>query len=653
MMSRSSARVVCGLCAVAALVSACSSSRKPPRPVQVQPIVTRDVNPLLRGTIGAEAELRGVQPILVSGLGLVVGLNGTGGDVLPENVAATMERTMGLMGVGQGDSFRGTALEGKTPSQILRDPNTAVVIVQAAIPPGAPANSQFDVVVKALNASNLEGGTLWTTDLRLGQPAVFEAVQARAIAKARGPIFINPFSERGHETEGVTRTIGRVLGGGWVTDPFQLELVLDSNSHARARAVVSAINSRFPQGPGDPMQTARGRTVTDAGGSIALHIPQRYRNQASEFLALIAHLPIDHAFPEQQARRLVEGVKAEPVLAENVSWCLEGLGNRALPFIRQLYEFPELAPRMAGLRAGARLGDAVAAGPLKEIAKNGSGATRMKAIELLGVLEGGPTVDAALRELLEATQLEVRVAAYEALAQRVTRIQVERLRAMIESNPDGPKLSPTRLEVLAQERWPRRNYQGIERVLVGEKFYLDIVPYGEPLIYLTQQGQPRIVIFGENVDLAKPAIASAWGDRLLVATQEGQPNARVRYSPPGGEAPVNGEVQADLVRLIQYFAHKATAEDPKPGLDMSYSDVVGALEALCRTGATRAAFATEQDRLKAQVLAAAAGGDQVERPEKPGDEPIVLYNAPEVLKPDGPKEQAVPKIVPIEPPAKK
>ncbi|MDX2132762.1 MAG: flagellar basal body P-ring protein FlgI [Planctomycetota bacterium] len=638
--------------AIAAGLSGCAP--KTPKAIPTQEAITRDVHPLLRGTIGAEGQLRGVQPVLVSGFGLVVGLDGTGGDILPESVASTMQRQMSLMGVGGVDAFRGTALEGKTPAEVLRNPNTAVVIVQAAIPPGSPANSSFDVVVRAMNATSLEGGTLWTTELRLGDPAVFGAVQARPIATARGPIFINPFAEdRPSGADGVTRTAGRVLGGGSVTQPFSVELVLDSNSHARARAIVSAINSRFPKGPGDPGDTARGRAVSDAGGSVALRIPRRYRLEPGEFLELVMHLPIDGSFPEEQARRLVQGVQAEPALAEEVSWCLEAIGSRGLPFVRQLYEHPDLAPRMAGLRAGARLNDSLASEPLRDIARTGTGRVRTRAIELLGELDGGPRVDMALRDLLSEPALEVRVAAYEALVERASREQTARLAALLESNPDAPRISPTRLEVLGRARWARRNVQGIRREIVGESFILDIVPFGEPLVYVTQVGFPRIVVFGEDRAILRPSLVSASDDRLLITAEPGATSVRVRYVGSDGVSVRTGETPADIVSLVQFLATSPRDLSGTPGLGMTYSDVVGALAAMSAKGGVRAAFATQADKLKADLLAASTSQDMLERPDRPGDEPIVLHESPTAVRTEVPGSEPPPRIVPIVPPAKK
>jgi hypothetical protein len=638
--------------AIGTILSACSGGAEKPRPTPVQPVVVRQVHPLLRGTIGAEGVIAGAEPELVGGLGLVVGLNGTGGDLLPEEIAATMERQMGLMGVGREGALRGTALEGKSPSQVLRDPNVAVVEVLAAIPPGLPVGSTFDVYVRAINATSLEGGTLWTTDLRLGPPTTFGRMQTRLVAKARGPVFINPFSEKGRETEGVTQRIGRVLAGGEVTNPLDLLLILDTTSHARTRAVVSAINSRFPQGPGDRVPIARGRNVSESGGSIALHVPRRYRDEPDAFIQLVLHLPIDSNFPEQWARRLADGLRAEPALADEVSWCFEAAGKRALPIIRELYDYPELAPRMAALKAGARLNDAIAAAPLRETAKAASGSVRSVAISLLGQLDAGPTVDVALWDLLKEPALSIRVAAYEALARRATRAHAQRLAAALEASGQQSRISPTRLEVLSQARWPRDNFQGLERRQIGSKFHLDLVPFGDPLIYVTQQGQPRIVLFGSDRSISRPTLVSAWGDRLLIIAEPGSETIKIRYARDAAAGAASAELPADLATLIEYLAHKPGPEDPRPGLDLSYSDVVGVLSALAQAGGTRAPFATEQDRLKAVLASAAISQEVVERPEKPGDEPIIIHPGV-VLDPEKPRPAESPRIVPIEAPPKK
>ena len=641
----------------AAAMPVCSSSAPKPLPVAVQP--ARDVPSLLRGTIGAEVTFLGVEPTLVSGYGLVVGLNGTGGDVLPETIRVTMERQMALMGIGKSNDFKGTAIEGLTPSQMLRDKNVAVVLVQAAIPPGAPLNATFDVYVRAINASSLDGGTLWTTDLRLGDVGTFGEVQARTIARCRGPIFINPFADPGKEDSGVTRTAGRVLDGGLVTNPLQIEMVVNTPSFQLVRSITSAINSRFPEGPGDDGPTARGRSgpseQTGIGGSIALRVPARFRKTPDEFLELVRHLRIDQNVPEQYARRYVEGVKAEPIMANNMAWCLESLGQKALPFIRELYDFPELAPQMAGLRAGARLGDARAAEPLKALALSSQGPVRTRAIELLGRIDAGPTVDGVLKDLLREKDLVTRVAAYEALARRAERMQFNRLSTLQRADRDRgePRYSPTQLEILSEMAFPPSALAGVERRLIEDKFLVDLVPIGEPLIYIAQQGRPRVVLFGSDLAVRRPSVVTAWGDRLMMSAEEGDNTIRVYYRPVNADRPLIQQSRETLPEMIAFFAKRRAPGDPRPGLDMSYSDVVGALHAMFKAGATPAAFATETDKLKSQLLAAASSLSVRERPETPDDKDVIVLDQPAAIEPattpqgqDGERPQVVPIVKP-------
>ncbi len=140
----------------------------------------------------------------------------------------------------------------------------------------------------------------------------------------------------------------------------------------------------------------------------------------------------------------------------------------------------------------------------------------------------------------------------------------------------------------------------------------------------------------------------------MLLTSEAGATAKVRYIPSSDAAAIEGEVPADLISLIEFMARDASPEDSRPGLGMSYSDVVGALSAIVKAGASRAAFSTEQDRLRGTITAAEASQDAVERPERPGDEVVVLHaptDAPtDVRQPASPEKV---QIVPIVPPTNK
>lgn len=616
----------------AALFGCASEPRKTAR--EVTPIV-RDVPSVLRGTIGAECTLVGVEPVLVSGYGLVVGLNGTGGGPYPVQIQSTMERELARGGIGKGGPLTDGPFAGKSPRQVLADPNVAVVLVEGVISPGAPVGLEFDVRVRVLPGSSvtsLEGGMLWTTDLHLGPAGTFGTARSRKLAEGRGALFVNPFAEPGQgrdaaaAADGVTRTVARVLRGGRVTDPLLMELRMDNASHARAASIQYAINTRFPPGPGDQGETARGRS----GQSLAIRVPRAYRERTDQFINLLRFLQIDSAFAQEYAKRYTEELKRSPAMANELSWCLEALGQASVPFLAPLYDDAEFLPRMAALRAGARLGDPRVTGPLSEIALGRSAVSpslRSEAIVLLGLLPSNPTVNATLRRLLDAPELEVRVAAYEAL----------------------------------QERGDAQ----VARVTLGPGFVVDTVPAKDEMIYVTQQGLPRIVLFGESVRIRPQALVSAWSDRLMLTTDgagsAGEAPVRLYFRDARSNSVIQTRLADDLMTVIRFMAHKPSPEDPDPGLALTYSEVVGALYQMQKQGALAASFATERDRLLAFLADAEAAGYATERPESEAKRAETIERA-RLLSPGrtGPRptvpapeaEPDRPRLVPLNPPAK-
>ncbi len=646
------AALACALVAVSAS-GGCRLFRKKKsetvRPRTVTPTVVRDVPDALRGTIGAEASLSGVQPVLVSGIGFVVGLNGTGGLPMPEEYAATIEREMSLNGITLANDEEGP-LKGRSPRQLIADRNTAVVIVQGAVPPGARAGSSFDVVVRAVNATSLEGGKLWTTELRPGPPSVFGGAKTLRVGESKGPIFLNPFANPGDEFSIVTRDVGRILDGGIVTEDMLVEILLDNPSHDRARRVASAINSRFPERPGDSEPAARGKNDT----RIRVMIPRRFQDRPEEFLALVEHLQIDRSYPEIHARRYAGEMRNQPYLANDLGWCLEALGERAKPFVRELYDFPEAAPRLAALRAGVGLADPRAAPFLTELAESGPDILRVDAIELLSRLDAGPRVDQTLKGLMAEKELTIRVAAYEALVDRAVRSQKGRLLAMVEgeTGPGGVRLTRSNLDALAKMSLPQGTIQGVSRELVEGKFFLDRAPYGEPMIYVTQQGEPRIVLFGDMVSLERPLLVSAWDNRLMLASDGETDPIRLYFRDLRTGRVVTQDIDGRLDKLLALMAHDQTADDPRPGLGLSYAECVGALHHLFEDKAVAASFTTERNRLLANLIRSVKQEEITLRPERPGEEAeLVVFDSPRVS--DGDRPRATRRdslVVPLTPP---
>jgi flagellar basal body P-ring protein FlgI len=639
-----------GLTGLIGLAGCESGSKKNKQTIPVQ-LELAEVPASLRGLIGTEVQFRNVTPTLISGYGLVVGLRGTGGLPINDAIAASMQRQLGLLGIGRAnEQLRGTPLENKTAGEILRDPNVAIVEVLAAVEPGVPEGTNFDLLVRAINATSLEGGVLWSTDLRLGSPTVFGQGQTRKIGVGRGAVYLNPFAIGNADTSGFNMTVGRVLGGGTVTDSFNIVLTLNSESHGRARSIVSAINSRFPSGAGDGGKTARG----DSGTNIVLTVPSRYRLDTVAFLNLVRNLQIDQSTQQGYARRYVEAIKAEPEYAERLSWALEAQGEQVLPIIRELYDSPDLVPRMAGLKAGARLSDPRAAPALREIIKTGQGTVRTTAIRLLAEVDAGPSVDLALRELLQEEDLLVRITAYEALAQRAERSRFVYLTRVQSRNRElrSQAMSPSQLEEIARVSLPTGTIQGVSRTPIEGKFLLDRVSGGQPMVYVTQQGVPRVVIFGDEDNLRPGSVLAMWDGRLLLSAEADagrQGTLRARYTPVGRRTTLTQEVPATLASMVTLLARKPSDVDNRPGFNLSYSEVVAVLSAMQENGATPAIFATEQDRLNNQLLAAQSARDMLDRPESPEDKDAVIVRRGNVVAPAAqPTKEAKPVIVPIE-----
>ncbi len=551
-----------------------------------------------------------------------------------------MERELSLREVGtSSEAYRGTPYAGMSPRQMLRDPSVAVVVVYAAIPAGAPMGARFDVYVQAVNGgglTSLEGGQLWSTDLRLGPPTTIGGYRTRGIAQARGPVFINPFAEPGTE-DGMTRTIGRILGGGEITNSSNIDMVLDNASHSRAAAIQEAVLDRFPPMPGDRDPVARGRNAS----VIEITVPAAYRDKSDEFLRLLEHTQIDRSFPQEYAKRYTEALRTQPGLSENLSWCLQALGRPAIPFLREMYDSSEVIPRMAALRAGAALGDPRAADPLKDLARSGPAAVRSEAITLLGKLDAGPTVDLALRDILSDPILQYRVAAYEALADRAERVQMRRWMAELEARPATARIVQvgSTLGHLDRIEMAGDSIQGVRRIRVPGKFILDIVPAGDELIYITQQGTPRIVLFGSSIELNRPLLMSAWSDRLMISAESATDDIRLYYRDLRTGRGAAHKPGNSLENLIRFMAQQPSPEDPRPGLGLTYSEVVGALYAIQQAGGVNAAFATEQDKLLAAVLKASESGRIEDRPETGHDAPeLVVYDAVKA-RPAAPEEK--------------
>jgi flagellar P-ring protein FlgI len=227
------------------------------------------------------ATVEGVRSNQLTGVGLVVGLAGTGDDA-----SSPMVRQM------LASAYQGLGV--KLDAGAIKAKNVAVVMVTAELPPFARKGQRIDVTVSSSGgAKSLAGGTLIATPLK---------IEGRAWAVAQGPLAVGGFLvEAGAGTERKNHvTVARVPGGATVEGKVptrmpegQVVLLLEQPDFTTATRMAAAIDSNFGEG------TA---TARDAG-SVVVEVGDAWAGKVSAF---IAELEAIDAAPDGRARVVVD-----------------------------------------------------------------------------------------------------------------------------------------------------------------------------------------------------------------------------------------------------------------------------------------------------------------------------------------------------------
>ncbi|HHV93851.1 MAG TPA: flagellar basal body P-ring protein FlgI [Firmicutes bacterium] len=218
------------------------------------------------------ARFDGVRENQLTGLGLVVGLDGTGDS---RGVAIRMVANMlARFGID-------------IDAADLRTRNVAAVMVTANLPPFARVGDRLDVTVSSIgDAKSLQGGYLLQTPLRGADNQVY--------AVAQGPLSIGGFNVRSRGSQSQTNhpTIARgpgiaivereVWGETLPIDDWKLNLVLHSGDFTTAYRTAEEINNRFGS------NTAWARDSS----TVTLNIPPAYRQNVIAFLAEVEEIEV-------------------------------------------------------------------------------------------------------------------------------------------------------------------------------------------------------------------------------------------------------------------------------------------------------------------------------------------------------------------------
>lgn len=434
--------------------------------------------------IGDYISIGGDTVRMIQGVGLVIGLDGTG-----EDPPATPQRKMLL------EEMRRLRIE--EPESLLASPNTALVIVTAYIPPLIRKGDPLDIEIKLPEGSqtkSLRGGRLMETFLReyAYLPEGGGVKEGREMAIAHGPIMV-----RGGDSESAGLVQGVIPGG---AKYFSLDrnLVIrlreDYKGAKMTTRIAERIGQRFNGYNSKGIKGPLAKAKTDQ--TIELVVHERYRDNYPRYLQAIRSIrlhetSVEHSLRlEELSKALVKGDSSAQAALE-----LEAIGIEAIPILKEGLQALEIEARFRAAEALAYLNDASGVPVLKEAAAK-EPAFRAFAIAALSTLKDGDAV-LAMRELLQEEPIETRYGALRALE----------------------IASPNDSAVISHHAEP-----GFDVKLIETK--------ASQVVHVSRRRRPEIVLFGPEQRMLAPLVLRA-GHDVLIQCPENSDRVKLTSIAPG------------------------------------------------------------------------------------------------------------------------
>lgn len=216
----------------------------------------------LAGTVQDLCRIKGQGSSVLRGVGLVVGLNGTGDDAKDLAVALPLMQLLQNNGAGVN-----------TPKDIEKSKAVALVSVTCEVPrEGARVDDELDVHVATMNtAKSLKGGRLYLTALQApGRGGLVYAI-------AEGDIVIEGAAETHARVSNAARIIRDILMPE-VGDSFDLIIDRPFEGWGAATQIAVAVNARAQPGGAGVARAIDSRTVR-------VTIPETERADRAGFIA--------------------------------------------------------------------------------------------------------------------------------------------------------------------------------------------------------------------------------------------------------------------------------------------------------------------------------------------------------------------------------
>jgi flagellar basal body P-ring protein FlgI len=488
--------------------------------------------------IGDYTNFAGLAPITIEGVGLVVGLNGTGGNPAPSPQRTTLLEEMKRRQV-------------PNPNAILASPDTALVIVRAYLPALLKKGETIDVEVlvpPSANCTSLEGG--WLLETLLSEHAFIAGrgtLEGHTYAVAHGPILLEGRSPTTNEER--RKRIGRILSGATVRRERELSIYLrnDVRSVRNSARIADAIGRRFYHFDQYGSQKPMAKAKTDA--ELVLDVHPRYKDNYARYLQVIRNI----AFQETPVALRVRMEKLyhellEPETAERASLQLEGIGNDAIPVLKAGLKSPLVECRFHAAMALAYLESSEAIPILSDVVRT-EPAFRVFALAGLSTVEDAQS-HLVLRELMSSSEPETRYGSFRALwtLDRKDPFITGEIMGLPPDDENGQP--PEKSRIQPQRLWTLHPLQ----------------TQGTELVHCTLRTRPEVVVFGADQKFSTPLVLSA-GRNILVTAQAGSDVCSVVKFQPG-EADVREEVSLRVVDVLRAVDR----------MEASYPDVVQLLQ---------------------------------------------------------------------------
>jgi hypothetical protein len=469
-------------------------------------------------------------PLPVGGVGLVEGLEGTGGEAPPDDYRTMLEQHLRKHGV-------------QNVKELMQSKNHALVLVSGLIQPGSAKGERFDIEVRLperSSATSLRGGHLrdcvlfyynTTNNLKPGHDGPNSMLRGHDIARASGKIEVGFGSDDG----GSQLRQGRIWNGGRTLTEMPMGLTMnpDHQYATLADLVARRVNDTFAGSRG--ITPSEQLAVAHNSTSITLRVPRAYRLNLPRYLRVVLLIPREPVlnlpgrtdvttYGQQLADDLLD-----PARTVTAALRLEALGENSITTLKTGLQSDNVLVRFCSAEAITYLGSSAGLSELTQIAQTHPKLRSLALTALASLNEA--SAQGELRRLMETSgDDELRYGAFHALR-------------------------------LLNDKHPALHGEMLNQTFSLHK----VASAGNPFVHFNTGKRPEVVLFGEGMAF-RPPVPIVAGEFTLTAQ-------------PGDDRMIIGRFHSSSVHPFKKDCSMQVEDVLRTMADMgaSYADVVEVL----------------------------------------------------------------------------